>query len=38
MSNEELEEKSENSVKAFSSKLVPQDYFICEDVDLFQIN
>ena len=30
--------KSENSVKEFSSKLVPQDYFIYEDVDLFQIN
>ena len=30
--------KSENSDWEFSTKLVPQDYFICDGVDLFQIN
>ena len=30
--------KSENSEKEFSTKLVLQDCFICDDVDLFQIN
>ena len=39
MSNEEMKSwKTENSEKEFSTKLVSQDYFICDDVELFQIN